>query len=68
MKIQGGSAHFDFAQCRLSRSPAKGAPPRVGFSKEHFLHLYFRRAKTGELMFGTADSHRQRIAAAILDS
>jgi alkylation response protein AidB-like acyl-CoA dehydrogenase len=39
----------------------------IGFIKEHFLYLYFRRAKTGELMWGAADTHRQKLAASILD-
>jgi alkylation response protein AidB-like acyl-CoA dehydrogenase len=40
----------------------------IGFSREYDIHFYFQRAKTNELMFGIADEHRERIAAALLDS
>jgi alkylation response protein AidB-like acyl-CoA dehydrogenase len=36
----------------------------IGFTWEHELHLYFRRAKATELLFGTPDGHRERLAAA----
>lgn len=39
----------------------------IGFSREYDIHLYFQRAKTNELMYGIADDHRERIAAALLD-
>lgn len=39
----------------------------IGFSREYDIHLYFQRAKTNELMFGMADDHRERVAAALLD-
>lgn len=39
----------------------------IGFSKEYDLHLYYQRAKTCELMFGTADDHRELVAVALLD-
>jgi alkylation response protein AidB-like acyl-CoA dehydrogenase len=34
----------------------------VGFTWEHDAHLYYRRAKFGELYLGTADEHRERVA------
>jgi alkylation response protein AidB-like acyl-CoA dehydrogenase len=34
----------------------------VGFTKEHDLELYFRRAKAGEVFFGDADFHREVVA------
>jgi alkylation response protein AidB-like acyl-CoA dehydrogenase len=39
----------------------------IGFSREYDLHFYYQRAKTAELMFGIADHHRERVAAALLD-
>ncbi|MBI3743545.1 MAG: acyl-CoA dehydrogenase family protein [Chloroflexi bacterium] len=39
----------------------------IGFITEHFLHLYTRRCKSGELIYGSADSHRKAVAAALLD-
>lgn len=33
----------------------------IGFILEHPLHRYFRRAKTGELMWGGALEHRRRV-------
>jgi alkylation response protein AidB-like acyl-CoA dehydrogenase len=37
----------------------------IGFTKEHNLQLYTRRAKTAELAFGDADFHRETVAEAI---
>jgi len=34
----------------------------IGFTKEHDLQLYFRRAKKSELAFGDATFHRERLA------
>jgi alkylation response protein AidB-like acyl-CoA dehydrogenase len=34
----------------------------IGFTWEHDAHLYFRRAKSSELLFGDAASHRTRLA------
>ena len=39
----------------------------IGFTWEHDLHLYFRRAKTSETMFGDATFHRERIASLVVD-
>jgi alkylation response protein AidB-like acyl-CoA dehydrogenase len=35
----------------------------IGFTWEHPAHLYYRRAKSDELMFGTPGEHRARLAA-----
>ncbi len=37
----------------------------VGFTKEHDLQLYSRRAKAGELMFGDAEFHLDAVAEAV---
>ncbi|MEV0219149.1 acyl-CoA dehydrogenase family protein [Streptomyces sp. NPDC050704] len=34
----------------------------IGFTWEHPAHLYVRRARSGEVLFGTADGHRARLA------
>ncbi|MDH3704816.1 MAG: acyl-CoA/acyl-ACP dehydrogenase [Acidimicrobiia bacterium] len=34
----------------------------IGYTWEHDLHLYLRRAKVGELTFGSSSHHRQRVA------
>ena len=34
----------------------------IGFTKEYIIQLYFRRQKHGELFWGDADFHRERIA------
>ena len=39
----------------------------IGFTWEHDAQLYFKRAKSSQLMFGDAAFHRERIAAALLD-
>lgn len=39
----------------------------VGFTWEYDPHLYFKRARAGEGLFGTPAWHRERIAAAILE-
>ncbi|MFC3242157.1 acyl-CoA dehydrogenase family protein [Gordonia humi] len=35
----------------------------IGFTWEHLAHLYFRRAKSNEVLFGTPDHHRELAAA-----
>lgn len=35
----------------------------IGFTWEHDSHLYFRRAKSSELLFGNPYEHRERLAA-----
>jgi alkylation response protein AidB-like acyl-CoA dehydrogenase len=39
----------------------------IGFTWEHDLHLYYKRAKANEYLFGDASFHRDRLAAAVLD-
>ena len=34
----------------------------IGFTKDHDLELYFRRAKAGEVLFGDSDFHREIVA------
>ncbi|MYA62754.1 MAG: acyl-CoA dehydrogenase [Dehalococcoidia bacterium] len=37
----------------------------IGFTKEHDLQLYSRRAKVGELMFGDSEHHMEAVASAV---
>jgi alkylation response protein AidB-like acyl-CoA dehydrogenase len=37
----------------------------IGFTWEHDMHLYFKRAKGSEVMFGDATLHRERVARLI---
>jgi alkylation response protein AidB-like acyl-CoA dehydrogenase len=37
----------------------------IGFTKDHDMQLYFRRAKAGELAFGDAEFHREMVAQLI---
>ncbi len=37
----------------------------IGFTKEHDLQLYSRRAKAAELMFGDAEHHMEAVASAV---
>ncbi|GHE79342.1 acyl-CoA dehydrogenase [Amycolatopsis deserti] len=39
----------------------------IGFTWEHPAHLYFKRAVTDAALLGTAEEHRSRIAALVLD-
>jgi alkylation response protein AidB-like acyl-CoA dehydrogenase len=39
----------------------------IGFTWENDLHLYLRRAKATELLFGGAAEHRRRVARALLN-
>jgi alkylation response protein AidB-like acyl-CoA dehydrogenase len=39
----------------------------VGFTWEYDVHLYFKRAKAAEHLFGSAPAHRERLAALLLD-
>ena len=34
----------------------------IGYTWEHDMHLYVKRAKTGDALFGTASTHRARVA------
>ena len=40
----------------------------IGFTWDHELHFYYKRAKSAELMFGDATHHRERIAKLVVDS
>jgi alkylation response protein AidB-like acyl-CoA dehydrogenase len=40
----------------------------MGFTWENDVHLYYRRAKSSETMFGDATFHRERIARLTIDS
>jgi alkylation response protein AidB-like acyl-CoA dehydrogenase len=39
----------------------------IGFTWEHQAHLYFKRAFTDAALLGSADEHRDRVAALVLD-
>jgi len=39
----------------------------IGITWEHDLQLYYKRAKSSEILFGDATYHRERIARKILD-
>jgi alkylation response protein AidB-like acyl-CoA dehydrogenase len=39
----------------------------VGFTWEYDVHLYFKRAKSSEILFGNAQYHRERLAKKLLD-
>jgi alkylation response protein AidB-like acyl-CoA dehydrogenase len=40
----------------------------MGFTWENDVHLYYRRAKASETMFGDATFHRERIARLVIDA
>jgi alkylation response protein AidB-like acyl-CoA dehydrogenase len=40
----------------------------IGFTWEHQAHLYFKRAATDAALLGTAEQHRARVAALVLDT
>jgi alkylation response protein AidB-like acyl-CoA dehydrogenase len=39
----------------------------IGFTWEHNLQLYYKRAKASEIMFGDANYHREQIARKVVD-
>jgi alkylation response protein AidB-like acyl-CoA dehydrogenase len=39
----------------------------IGFTWEHQAHLYFKRATTDAVLLGSAEQHRSRVAAMVLD-
>jgi alkylation response protein AidB-like acyl-CoA dehydrogenase len=39
----------------------------IGFTWEHDAHLYYRRAKSTELMLGTPEEHREIAATYLID-
>jgi hypothetical protein len=40
----------------------------MGFTWENDLHLYYRRAKASETVFGDATFHRERVASLVIDA
>lgn len=40
----------------------------IGFTWEHQAHLYFKRASTDAALLGSAEQHRDRVAALVLDT
>ncbi|MCW2970488.1 MAG: mmgC13, partial [Solirubrobacterales bacterium] len=40
----------------------------IGFTWEHDLHLYLRRARADEALFGSSTWHRDRVGAEIMQS
>ena len=34
----------------------------IGFTWDHDMHLYFKRAKASEVVYGDGDYHRERVA------
>ncbi|ALE73100.1 acyl-CoA dehydrogenase [Pseudonocardia sp. EC080625-04] len=40
----------------------------IGFTWEHPAHLYYKRAVADAALLGSAEAHRERIAAAVLDA
>ena len=51
--------------CRRVCAQAHQIHGGIGFTKEYDLQLYFRRAKTGEVLYGDADIHREVVAQEI---
>jgi alkylation response protein AidB-like acyl-CoA dehydrogenase len=39
----------------------------IGFTWEHQAHLYYKRAATNAVLLGSAEQHRERVAAMVLD-
>ena len=48
-----------FFRCATANHQVHGG---IGFTWEHDAHLFFRRAKSSELLFGDPASHRERLA------
>lgn len=40
----------------------------IGFTWEHQAHLYYKRATTDAVLLGSAEEHRDRVAAMVLDT
>ncbi|WP_067889792.1 acyl-CoA dehydrogenase family protein [Nocardia vaccinii] len=53
-----------FLHCAIDNMRTHGG---IGFTWEHDAHLYFRRAKAGQLMLGSPDWHAERLARLIGD-
>ena len=47
---------------RLSSGDGLQLHGGIGFTWEHDLHFLLKRAKAGDLLFGTAAAHRARLA------
>jgi alkylation response protein AidB-like acyl-CoA dehydrogenase len=62
----GVAASLAKSYCSEAYSHAAGESIQVhggiGFTWEHDAHLYFKRSKTDELLFGTPSSHRKKLA------
>ncbi|MET0897191.1 MAG: acyl-CoA dehydrogenase family protein [Mycobacterium sp.] len=62
------------AQATCSAAAAKVAADTIqvlggiGFTWEHQTHLYFKRATTDAALLGSAEAHRDRVAAMVLDT
>ncbi|WP_199256311.1 acyl-CoA dehydrogenase family protein [Mycolicibacterium mengxianglii] len=62
------------AQATCSAAAAKIAADTIqtlggiGFTWEHQTHLYFKRATTDAALLGSAEQHRNRVAAMVLDT
>ncbi len=55
-KVQTGRA---YQQATVLGHQIFGA---IGFCMDHDMHLYYRRAKAGEILFGDSDFYREKIA------
>ena len=75
----GGNAPDSATAVSIAKMYASDAARRVGnrgiqvhggmgFTWENDLHLYYRRAKWSETMFGDAPFHRERIARLVIDT
>jgi alkylation response protein AidB-like acyl-CoA dehydrogenase len=60
-KVMAGEA------ARLNAKDAIQIHGGIGYTWEHDLHLYLRRAFASEYLLGTIDWHRDRLAALLLD-
>lgn len=40
----------------------------IGYTWEHFAHLYLRRAKANQYLFGTPSAHRNRLGTAVAEN
>ncbi len=58
-KVQTGRA---YQQATVLGHQIFGA---IGFCMDHDMHLYYRRAKTGEIIFGDGDFHLEKVAQEI---
>ena len=54
--------------CRLVGNRGIQIHGGMGFTWEHDLHLYYRRAKSSETTLGDATFHRERIARLVIDT